>query len=472
MKDSYQGPLKSYVLAASFKLFGASVPVLRWTMLVCGAAAVVFMVLLGCRLYGPLLGGLLGLTAATDPALIFGAAYDTGPVIVTVALLLAGQWLLAGCEGPGESPGRVFGAGLCLGLAVWDKAHALWFLAAAPVAAALFAPWRGRFDRRDATRFLQGVALGAAPFLVFNLAYPLATFRNPGHGGWDLGTHARHLLALWAPRLESLELALTGKGMVGLVGGRVPSPRIEHGLIATLAAIPLLGAFLLGRSGVAALRQAAGWLTLLVLVFLASLASPVPVKYHHYYLVYACAPLAAAALWSEVLKSSPARRAVPAALAFYLFIMDNHVVMLRDAERTLAATGGSGEFFRGMNELASWLSDHAAKNPGETIWADDGLNNQIAVATEGTVRTKPLYTIAPPTPGNPEGRVFAFDKGAAKGVVLLRGSAFHFNSYTGYSFEKAAKSAGLGCRPLLTLSVPDGQPWATACRLERLGGRG
>jgi hypothetical protein len=74
----YLGALKCWLLIPAFKLFGASVAVLRATNLVCAISSIGFCMLWAWRLLGLRVALLAGLLLTLDPAYFFGNALDWG----------------------------------------------------------------------------------------------------------------------------------------------------------------------------------------------------------------------------------------------------------------------------------------------------------------------------------------------------------------------------------------------------------
>ena len=125
-----------------------------------------------------------GLLAA-DSLYLLTICFDWGPVALQHLLLARRHVLLVGFYQERSHRRLAWGCFL-LGLAMWDKALAIWMLGGMGVALLIVFPRQilRRYSRRAASasprwRF----ALGALPLIVYNVHNPLATFR--GNTSWD-----------------------------------------------------------------------------------------------------------------------------------------------------------------------------------------------------------------------------------------------------------------------------------------------
>jgi hypothetical protein len=103
--------------------------------------------------------------------------------------------------------GSLFGAFLLAGLAVWDKALALWMLSGICIACILVARRQilNAMSRRRISLAAVGFCLGASPFLIYNLTHGFASLReNAGRDFSDIPGRARQF-----------ENTLNGQGMFG-----------------------------------------------------------------------------------------------------------------------------------------------------------------------------------------------------------------------------------------------------------------
>ncbi len=179
MLMSYLGTLKAWIYAPIFRVFGTGASALRVPVLLAGAASVWLFYMLLRRVAGEraaVIGcGLL----AVDSMYLLTACFDWGPVALQHLLLVAGLLLLTRFYQTSQDLALVVGAFL-LGLAMWDKALAVWMLTGIGIAGIL--TFRRQIFavttiRRVATGAL-AFALGALPLIIYNADEKLATFRS------------------------------------------------------------------------------------------------------------------------------------------------------------------------------------------------------------------------------------------------------------------------------------------------------
>src|SRR5205085_5898113 len=112
-------------------------------------------------------------------------------------LLIAGMFLLARFY---QERRTIVLAGGCFlfGLAMWDKALAIWILSGIAVGGILTIPRQilAVITLRRAAISVLSFALGALPLIAFNVKHPLATFRQDvAYATLDIPAKARLLLA-------------------------------------------------------------------------------------------------------------------------------------------------------------------------------------------------------------------------------------------------------------------------------------
>ena len=184
MLMSYLGTLKSWIYRPIFQRFGPGVWAMRVPMLLAGAASVWLFYLLLRRVAGQrtaLFGcGLL----ATDSLYLLTTCFDWGPVALQHLLMISGMLLLLGFYQHSSHVRLAWGCFL-LGLAMWDKALALWMLGGIFLALIIVFPKQivGVITLRRVAISVLAFALGALPLILYNIHSPLATFR--GNASWD-----------------------------------------------------------------------------------------------------------------------------------------------------------------------------------------------------------------------------------------------------------------------------------------------
>jgi hypothetical protein len=224
MLMSYLGTLKAWLYQPIFSLFGVGVRSLREPALLAGAVSIWFFFLFLRRAAGEraaLIG--CGLLAA-DSMYLLTACFDWGPVALQHLLLVGGLFLLLRFYQKGSSLSLAAGF-LLWGLAMWDKALAIWMLGAIGVAGLALFPRQilGVTTFRRVAISVAAFAVGALPLVIYNAETQLSTFRGPGFSTDDLPVKA-HLLMYTAE----------GQGLYGwMVDEDWQAPRIHspHGAL-------------------------------------------------------------------------------------------------------------------------------------------------------------------------------------------------------------------------------------------------
>jgi 4-amino-4-deoxy-L-arabinose transferase-like glycosyltransferase len=197
MLMSYLGTLKAWIYRPVFNWFGTGTVALRGPMLLAGAGSIWLFYLLLRRIAGEraaLIGcGLL----ATDSMYLLTTCFDWGPVALQHLLLLAGTLLLVRFYQ--QSDRRSLGWGcFLLGLAMWDKALAIWMLSGMGIAVFAVCTKKilGVITFRRVAIAAVFFALGALPLILYNVHTRMETFR--GNTSWEtseLPVKARQLRA-------------------------------------------------------------------------------------------------------------------------------------------------------------------------------------------------------------------------------------------------------------------------------------
>lgn len=230
MLMTYVGALKSWIYARLFHSFGAGVMTLRIPMVLAGTISIWLFFLLLRRIAGER-AALVGCTLlAVDSAYLLTLCFDWGPVALQHLLLIGA--MLALLKFYQEKNDRYLAAGFFLfGLALWDKALAVWALSGLGVAALLVFPrqvfWR-LSRRRVAVAFLAFI-LGALPLLAYNVRHHWTTFAGNFHRDTsELGG-----------KLQMLRTTAEGRGLFGWMTAedwQTPHPRLPDGPIQRVSA--------------------------------------------------------------------------------------------------------------------------------------------------------------------------------------------------------------------------------------------
>lgn len=225
MMMSYLGTLKTLLYKPLLRWFGAGVWSVREPMVVAGAVSVWLFYLLLRRIAGDRAAVVGCCLLASDTLYFLTSVFDWGPVALQHLLLAAGMLLIV-IFYQHRRERALAGACFFFGLAMWDKALAVWMLSGMAVSAAVLF-WREIrqvFSARRLALAALAFSLGVMPLLIYNADTRGNTFR---------GNAARDTSEL-AGRFEMLKQTLNGMGLIGTLTEEVlppPVPRPPSGVI-------------------------------------------------------------------------------------------------------------------------------------------------------------------------------------------------------------------------------------------------
>ena len=195
MLMSYLGTLKAWIYRPLFAVLGSGVWTLREPALLAGAASIWLFFLLLRRMAGTRAATIGCGLLAVDALYLLTSCFDWGPVALQHLLLVGGMLLLMRFYQEGGGTGALAGGFFLFGLAMWDKALAVWMLGGLGVAALAILPrqiWRAVTLRRVGIAVL-AFAIGALPLIVYNARTRLETFRGQAYSTADIAGKARLL---------------------------------------------------------------------------------------------------------------------------------------------------------------------------------------------------------------------------------------------------------------------------------------
>lgn len=225
---TYIGALKTWLMNLVFAVWPPGPVSLRLPTVLVGAGTILLFWLLLDRTVSRRAAWAGAALLATDPLFIITDAADYGPTALQHAFKLGALVLLVAYHRR-PAAWRLAGAFFLLGIALWDKAVFVWLLAALAVAgvAVFWREIRVHVSLRNIGIAAGGFVVGALPFLIYNIARPLETFRLNAHLGAD-NPFIKVVL---------LKRTLDGSGMFGYItswdGG--PRPVAPRGLTQHLA---------------------------------------------------------------------------------------------------------------------------------------------------------------------------------------------------------------------------------------------
>jgi hypothetical protein len=195
MAMSYLGCVKTLVYRPIFRLFGTGAYAVREPALLIGAASVWLFFLLLRRIAGLRTACIGCCLLAVDSLYLLTTCFDWGPVALQHLLIVGGALLLMRFY---QTLSRLSLAGgfFLLGLALWDKALAIWMLGGLAVALIVIFPRQVWAVTRLRLVLISvgALLLGALPLIVYNVHTSLATLRE--NTAWDTRdlAHKTHIL--------------------------------------------------------------------------------------------------------------------------------------------------------------------------------------------------------------------------------------------------------------------------------------
>lgn len=226
------GALESYLHAAVFAVFGASRATVSVAPFLSGLLMLLAFFFLARRLVGRQAACFSLLLFAFPPASFLFWTYMPNGYPETVLLGLAALWAAAECPEHPESSMLPAVFGLAAGLAFWNSLQAL-----ACIVPGTFLVWQSRRGHPGAARALglvtAGFVVGAAPWIAYNVAHPLGSFRSnfatrPVAGLGDLASNLKRFALVQIP-----ELVVTGdveSGGTPLAGWRGAGAAVIYAL--------------------------------------------------------------------------------------------------------------------------------------------------------------------------------------------------------------------------------------------------
>ncbi len=392
MLMNYVGALKSWLYPAIFHAFGAGVLALRIPMVLAGTVSIWLFFLLLRRIAGQR-AALVGCTLlAADSAYLLTICFDWGPVALQHLLLIGG--ILAVLKFYQEKNDRLLAAAFLLfGLALWDKALAVWTLSGLGVATLAVFPrqllWR--LSRRRAAIAVLAFILGALPLVAYNARHHWVTFTGNFH---------RDTSEL-AGKAVMLRNTAEGIGLFGWMTSedwQTPQPRLPRTPIERLSAdisavfghprrhllfygfiLALLLAPFSGRNGIRAILFAL--ITMGVTWIQMAITANAGGSVHHTILLWPFPELVIAVSFAAA--SRRIGRAGKPALAAVLAIMTVSGALVMNEYYAVAVRNGGAQSW---SNAVFPLSQYLRKAPAKTVYCMDwGILDPLRLLNRGTL---------------------------------------------------------------------------------------
>ena len=461
MLMTYLGTLKAWIYRPLFHLLSTGIWTIRLPMLLAGTASIWLFYRFLARVAGQraaLYG--CGLLAA-DSLYLLTTCFDWGPVALQHLLITGGSLLLVGFYQTGSH--RQLGWGWALvGLAMWDKALAIWMLAGMGIASLIVL--NRHFVRVISPRRVAISALcfglGALPLIVYNTHRHLATFR--GNTSWetrDIGGKARllaatadgHALFGWLvnedwqtdhPHEADSAFSMASAEISAATG----NPR--HWFLLYACALALL----LAPLGGSASRKAVLWAVIAMAIAWAQMAVTVNAggSVHHAILLWPLPEMVVAVSFAAASRRL-GRIGVPVLAASLAFLMTGGLLVTNEYYVRMRRNGG------GMNwtDAIFRLSDHMRGVRANYVFSVDwGIMDSLRMLNRGTlplrIGTDP---IAKPQLDDRDREFLGNMIGDPQNVFINHTKTFEFFTDVNNKLVKYAEDAGY--RRQVEAVIPD-----------------
>lgn len=418
----YIGALKAYLYFPILRLTDAGPLAIRLPMVLLAAVALLVYLAIARRAVGWRGALVFALLVATDPSYLYHTRMDWGPVTLMLLLKAVGSYTFVLWW---ESKRTLYLglSGFCLGLGVFDKVNFVWFILAAGLATAVVYG-RGLLARASlagVSVFALSALLGALPVVLYNIAFPLVTLREPFEGSSDLlvTNAARKLQVLGDTllgvavfkfvNLEEIELLWdtylplspsgVGNGPLGALSYLLTNSPFGRGSLLPMAigvaAVYLTLSLCRSRSP---LRRPVLLVALTSLfILLQLLATNRASGSYHMMMLYPLPQFLVAAgivqLWQGAATGSrlgwggAAFRRAAVSILVVAVLLSNLQVDLGYL-RYFAAEGGRGSWSTAIYDLV----DYARERPGNRfVLMDWGFNTQLLIMSKGGIRKDEVY---------------------------------------------------------------------------------
>lgn len=466
MLMSYLGTLKAWIYRPVFDWFGNGPAAMRCPMLLAGAASVWLFYLFVKRVAGQraaLIGcGLL----ATDSMYLLTASFDWGPVALQHLLLIGGLLLLVKFYQQCSLRSLGWG-GFLLGLAMWDKALAIWMLSGMGVAAFAVCAKKivGVISVRRLAICVVSFALGALPLILYNVHSQLGTFR--GNTSWDtseLPVKTRLLRATadgsamfgwlvqddWQtknPRVPAGSLEVTSAKISSLLS----HPRHDlllFGFVLALLLAPLARGDGLRAIIFALIAMAIAWGQM-------AITANAGGSVHHAILIWPLPQMAIAVSFAAASRRLGAA-GIPALAVILVVMMGSNLLVTNEYFALMIRNGGSLNWTDAIFRLSDYLKESA---PEGIYCIDWGMMDSLRLLSRGKL---PLRVGTDPI-NKPQ--LDDADRGFLEQVIAEPGNIYinhtkDFEFFTGLNdkFVTFAEAAGYRRRVLAVIPDSNGRP--------------
>jgi 4-amino-4-deoxy-L-arabinose transferase-like glycosyltransferase len=393
MLMSYVGALKAWIYGPLLRNLGSNLYTLRLPVVLAGAASLWLFFLLLRRIAGDR-AALIGCAIlATDALYLLTATFDWGPVALQHLLLIGGALALVRFFQEGRT-GSLAGAAFLFGLAIFDKALAVWTLSGLGAAGLIFYPrqiLRAITLRRVAVAVLM-FTLGALPLILYNVDSKGGTFQGNFERNFkDVPGKAAYLFRTFP-----------GFGLFGWMTAEdeqtpqphTPSTPLERATarISAIAGHPRHSLFLYAFILALLVAPLGGWPTLRLVLFALVMGAIAWIQMavnqntggsiHHTILLWPIPQFIVAVSFAGV-SYRLGRAGIPAVAAITAVVAVSGALVINEYFVKAVRNGGAPFWTDGIYSLSRYLKD----NPAQWRFALDwSIADQIRLLHRGRVR--------------------------------------------------------------------------------------
>jgi len=475
MTIEYLGSLKTLLFIPIARLFGSSTAVIRLFTLAIAACAVFATYRFAARAFSPGAALVATLLLALDQSFILRTKVDWGPNALAlackmIALVAFVRWWQS------RHAALLAVVGVVLGLGLYNKTDFAWVLLALAVATIFVYPreLRRALTPGNVAASFGGFAVGAAPFIAYNLRDPLASFRrgNPVGVRWydpDI------LRAALGQRSQLLIDLLSGRSMDGQIG--IPAAAVQPFPFGTpfagVFAVALLAALVVAllpqrRASPSSFVRGVRWLLIWMGVFFACcVATPGASGHHHVLNIYPFPHILVGIMLADGAAAIDRRGgwhlpfASCGAGIILLILVASNLALLDDTSRTLQRTGGTGRWSDAIYDIADDVRQRPADVPVYVM--DWSIQWRLSTLLEGRVAgiEEPwVGLITPATAPGTAARLLANPR--AEYIVALPGTVAFPTAWQ--TMQGDATQRGYRLEILRTYRQRDGVPTLQRCR--------
>jgi 4-amino-4-deoxy-L-arabinose transferase-like glycosyltransferase len=390
MLMSYLGTLKSWIYRPIFQVFDGGIEAMRAPMLLAGAISVWVFYLLLKRISGEraaMFG--CGLLAA-DSLYLLTVCFDWGPVALQHLLLVSGMFFLVRFYQE-RSHGALAAGSFLLGLAMWDKALAVWMLGGLGVALLAIVPRQilGAFTARRAAIAALAFAVGALPLIIYNVGKPGVTFRsNTSWDTSDLAGKARLLrgtadgsalfgwlnLEDWQTQKPHVPQSVVESATAGIsaLGGHVRHSLLLYAFLLAVLLTPLSRGNALRAIGVALVAMIVAWAQMAVTINAGG-------SVHHAILIWPLPQMVIAISFAAASRRLGAA-GIPALAAMLAVLMISGLLVTNEYFCLIVRNGGSQNWTDAIFRLSDYLK---GTSPENLFCVDWGMTDSLRLLNRG-----------------------------------------------------------------------------------------